>query len=138
MAYSLARLTSQAEADALLRLAKEDKDTLTFRIIGYERQMKNALDRTADIEADLARNQADIAAADAAIAVLPDGNAKEEQRSKKRRLEGERAIINERKFDFGIVALIDKELELARAQKELAEVNDFIAQVEARKATLPA
>jgi len=130
MAYSLARLTSQAEADALLRLAKEDKDTLTFRIIGYERQMKNALDRTADIEADLARNQADIAAADAAIAVLPDGNAKEEQRSKKRRLEGERAIINERKFDFGIVALIDKELELARAQKELAEVNDFIAQVE--------
>jgi hypothetical protein len=138
MAYSLSRLTSRAEADALLGFAQEDKDTLAFRLTTFERQLKNSQNKATDIEADLAQNQAEIIAADAAIAALPDGTAKEAARSRKRKLEGLRAVINERKFDFGIVALIDNELDMARVQKELEEVNAFIAQVTTRKAELPA
>jgi hypothetical protein len=138
MAYSLNLIKTKPECDALLRSAQSEKATLEFRIVGFERQQKNYQARVLELQADEASAQAEIASTTTVIATLPDGNAKEEQLGKRRRAEIRLAIAEDRKAEMGSVSVVEKELELVRVQKELAEVVAFMAQVETRKTELPA
>jgi len=89
-----------------------------------------------EIDAVLQGVIAEISAVDSVIAVLPEGSTKDSEEKRKVRLEYKKFLLENRKESYGAVALLEKELELERVNKQLDEVNVFIDAITAHKATL--
>ena len=70
------------------------------------------------------------------IATLPESPAKQEALNRQKKLEYRQFLLTDRKEDYGSVALLEKEMELGQLEKQLEEVDAFIAAVTARKAAL--
>ena len=51
-------------------------------------------------------------------------------------LEYKKFLLETRKESYGAVSLLQKQLDLSRVEKELVEVDTFIATITAHKATL--
>ena len=66
--------------------------------------------------------------------ILP--TTKETEEKRKVRLEYKKFLLENRKESYGAVALLEKQLDLERVNKQLDEVNAFIAAITAHKATL--
>ena len=67
---------------------------------------------------------------------MPDGPTKEEEIKKKVKLEYKKFLLENRKESYGAVALLEKELDLARVVQQLNEVNAFITVITDHKTTL--
>lgn len=136
MAYSLNKITTVADADLLLTYAEREKADLVFKKLSEERLTTNYSNNSITIEAELQAVTTEIAASTTIIAALPAGPSKENEIKKKTKLEYRKFLLENRKESYGVVALLEKELDLARVTDELTEVNTFITQVTARKAAL--
>ena len=68
----------------------------------------------------------EISAVETIINVLPDGPTKEAEIDRKVKLEYKKFLLENRKESFGAVALLERELDLSRVEKELEEVEAFI------------
>ena len=75
-------------------------------------------------------------AADVILDALPDGPTKEDELKKKVKLEYKKILLENRKVSYGVVALLQKELDLQRVNNELEEVEEFLSTITAHKATL--
>lgn len=80
----------------------------------------------------------EINATETIIAVLPEGPSKEDAVNKRTRLEYKKFLLETRRESYGTVALLEKEMDLARVVQELAEVEAFITTVKSRKLELEA
>ncbi|HRZ86150.1 MAG TPA: hypothetical protein P5277_05225, partial [Candidatus Paceibacterota bacterium] len=89
-----------------------------------------------EIDAILQGVNAEIAAVDTVIAILPEGPTKEAEEKRKVRLEYRKFLLENRKESYGAVALLEKELDLERINKQLTEVDVFIAEVTTHRDTL--
>jgi hypothetical protein len=69
---------------------------------------------------------------------LPEGPSKEDAVNKRTRLEYKKFLLETRRESYGTVALLEKEMDLARVVQELAEVEAFITTVKSRKLELEA
>jgi len=134
--YSLNKITSVADCDVLLAWAEKEKSDLTFKQLSVERVTVNYSSTSIEIDAVLQGVIAEIDATATVIAALPEGPTKEDLEKKKTRLEYKRFLLENRKESYGSVALLEKELDLERINKELDEVDIFITDVTARKVTL--
>jgi len=134
--YSLNKINSVADCDVLLAWAEKEKSDLTFKQISVERVTINYSSTSVEIEAVLQGVIAEIDATVTVLAALPEGPTKEELEKKKTRLEYKRFLLENRKESYGSVALLEKELDLERINKELDEVDVFINGVTAHKASL--
>lgn len=134
--YSVTNLTTIADCDVLLTMANKEKADLTFKKLSEERLVTNYSTTAIEIDAVLQGVIAEIAAVDTVLAVLPEGSTKEAEEKRKVRLEYKKFLLENRKESYGAVALLEKELDLERVQKQLDEVDVFIAAVTAHKATL--
>lgn len=81
---------------------------------------------------------AELSATETIIGVLPDGPSREDAINKKTRLEYKKFLIETRKESYGAVALLEKEMDLARVMLEIDEVDAFMAALETRKSELTA
>src|SRR5215203_3727427 len=135
MSYSTNKITSIADCDLLISMAAKDKANLDFKILSDERQKILYSDNSVEIDADLQATLAELAATETIINTLPDGPTREDAGKRKIKLEYRQFLLEERKESHGTVALLEKELDLARLALELSEVNTFIAEVTAKKAT---
>lgn len=134
--YSLNKITSVADCDVLLTWAEKEKSDLTFKQLSVERITVNYSSTSIEIDAVLQGVIAEIDATVTVIAALPEGPTKEDLEKKKTRLEYKRFLLENRKESYGSVALLEKELDLERINKELDEVDVFITDVTARKVSL--
>ena len=134
--YSLNKITSVADCDVLLAWAEKEKSDLTFKQLSVERVTVNYSSTSIEIDAVLQGVIAEIDATATVIAALPEGPTKEDLEKKKTRLEYKRFLLENRKESYGSVALLEKELDLERINKELDEVDIFITDVSARKVSL--
>ena len=89
-----------------------------------------------EVDAILQGVLVELSAVNTIIDVLPEGPTKEEEKKKKIKLEYKKFLLENRKESYGAVALLEKELDLARVVKELEEVNAFITIITDHKATL--
>jgi hypothetical protein len=89
-----------------------------------------------EVEAILQGVEAELTASETILAVLPEGATKEAEKRKKTKLEYKKILLETRKESYGAVALLQKQLDLARVAQEIAEVDAFITAVTARKAAL--
>ncbi|MCO6175237.1 hypothetical protein NHF50_09270 [Flavobacterium sp. NRK F10] len=134
--YSVTNLTTIADCDVLLTLANKEKADLTFKKLSEERLVTNYSSTAVEIDAVLQGVIAEIAAVDTVLAVLPEGSTKEAEEKRKVRLEYKKFLLENRKESYGAVALLEKELDLERVNRQIAEVDVFIAEITAHKATL--
>lgn len=136
MPYSVNQLSTVADRDAVLNIATKEKKDLEWKKISIERQKETYAENAVEIATELAAKEAELAALDAVIAGLPDGELKEENIKKRRRTEYSIFLLNDRQANYGAVALLEKEYDLQRVMQELAETTVFITEVEARKAAI--
>ena len=134
--YSVTNLTTIADCDVLLNMANKEKADLAFKKLSEERLVTNYSTTSVEIDAVLQGVIAEISAVDTVLAVLPDGPTKDSEEKRKVRLEYKKFLLENRKESYGAVALLEKELDLERVNKQLDEVNLFIDAVTAHKATL--
>ena len=134
--YSVTNLTTIADCDVLLNMANKEKADLVFKKLSEERLVTNYSTTSVEIDAVLQGVIAEIAAVDSILAVLPNGPTKDSEEKRKVRLEYKKFLLENRKESYGAVALLEKELDLERVNKQLDEVNLFIDAVTAHKATL--
>jgi hypothetical protein len=134
--YSVSNLTTVADCDVLLGIAQKEKSDLNFKKLSEERLVTNYSNTAVEIDAILQGVNAEIAAVDTVLAILPEGPTKEAEEKRKVRLEYRKFLLENRKESYGAVALLEKELDLERINKQLAEVDVFIAEVTAHRDTL--
>lgn len=134
--YSLNRITTVADCDALLTWANKEKADLTFKRMSEERFSANYSNTSIEIDAVLQGVITEITAEETIIAVLPEGKTKEEHLKKKYRLEYKKFLLENRRENYGVVALLENELDLERINKEIVEVDAFIAGITAHRDTL--
>jgi len=137
MNYSVINLTQIADCNVLLTWAAKEKADLEFKKLSDQRLTTRYAETSLELDAILQGVLAEIAATDTIIAVLPDGPSKDDAINKKTRLEYKKFLLETRKESYGTVALLEKEMDLGRIYQEIAEVDAFVAAVEARKAELP-
>jgi hypothetical protein len=136
MSYSISGLTTVVDCDVLLTWAGKEKADLEFKKLSEERLTSKYATTSVEVDAILQGVLVELSAVDTIIGVLPDGPTKEEELKKKVKLEYKKFLLENRKESYGAVALLEKEMDLARVEKELEEVNAFITIITDHKATL--
>ena len=136
MSYSVEKITSTSDCDLLLSLAVKEKADQAFKRLSEERLTLNYSETSIEIDAELQSVTTEIAATETIIAALPEGNSKEDAVKKKTKLEYKKFLLNNRKENYGVLALLEKELDLNRVTVEISEIDAFIAAVTARKTAL--
>ena len=129
MSYSVSKITTVADCDLLLAWAVKEKADLNYKKLSEERLTNNYSETSIEIDAELQSVISEIAATETIIATLPDGNSKEDAIKKKVRLEYKKFLLENRKDSYGVVALLEKELDLTNVTQSLAAIT-------ARKAEL--
>ena len=132
MEYSLQNLTTVADCDVLLSMAAKEKADLNFKKLSDERQALRFTETSQSLAAELQGVFAELSATDTIIAALPEGPSKDDAIDKRVRLEYKRFTLETRMESYGVVALLEKELDLGRVSQELAEVDAFILAIQER------
>lgn len=91
---------------------------------------------TASINANLLSVNAQITGTEAAIAAIPDGEEKDNLLNKLRRYNDKRDNLLERLQKGGAAALLDAELDAALLTTQITEIDTYLGEVAAQKATL--
>lgn len=138
MNYSVQNLTQVTDCDVLLTWAQREKADLNFKKLSDERLTVRFAETSQELDAILQGVLAELAATETIIAVLPEGPSRDEAINKKTRLEYKKFLLENRRESYGTVALLEKEMDLARVVQEIEEVDSFIAAVEEKRQLLAA
>ncbi len=138
MNYSVIKLTSSADCDALIQLAGKEKDDLQYRKTTVTHQNASFANTAAEVEADLISTNSQLGALTTVIASLPEGDVKESNITKQKKLELKAFLLNQKKENYGVIALLLNEMEQATIDTQIAEVDAFVLAVQNHKATLAA
>lgn len=136
MSYSVSTLQTVADCDVLLSMAAKDKSDLQFRQLQLQRQQSSYAQNALKTEDELQAVDTELDAINTIVSSLPDGSIKDENIIKQKRLELKKFLLTERKNNYGSIALLDKELDVAQVALQIAEVDAYIAAITAHKATL--
>ncbi len=136
MSYSINKITTVADCDLLLAWAAKEKADLNFKKLSEERLTNNYSTTSVEIDAELQGVVTEIASTQTVIQTLPAGNSKDEAVKKKVKLEYKKFLLENRKESYGVVALLEKELDVKRVTLELGELDAFVADITTRKAAL--
>lgn len=138
MIYSLSKITSQADCDSLIQVANKEKDDLQYRKTTVTHQNASFANTAAEVEADLNSTNAQLTALTTVIAGLPAGAVKDSNVTKQKKLELKAFLLNQKKENYGVIALLQNEMEQATIDAQIAEVDAFVLTVQTHKATLAA
>ncbi len=138
MNYSVNKLTSKADCDALIQVANKGKDDLQYRKTTVNHQNVNFATTADEVDADLSSTNAQLTALTTVIASLPNGDVKDANITKQKKLELKAFLLNQKKENYGSIALLMNEFEQAKIDLEIAEADSLITAVQTQKAALPA
>jgi len=136
MAYSVTQLKTIAECDAVLNMIGKEKADLQFRQTGVQRKQTSYSESSTEIATELTAVNAEITAYESIMASLPAGPAKDDAQAKLKKLQYRQFLLTERKENYGVMALMEKEMDLGMLEKQIAELGVFQTAVTAHKATI--
>lgn len=137
MSYSIKRITQVADCDVLLTWAAREKADLDFELLSEDRLTDKFETTSVEVEAILQGVLAELSALRVAVVMLPEGGkAKADMGVKIKKLEYKQFLLENRKQTYGLLALLQKELDIQRIENEIKEVDTFVAELTAHKATL--
>ncbi|MCL9805537.1 hypothetical protein NAT51_08385 [Flavobacterium amniphilum] len=134
MTYSLDKLTTTTDCDAVLNSAQREKRDLEFKKIGDVRFTENFSFNSVETQAELQVVLAELAGCEIALSMLAPGKKRDTEILRKANLEHRKFVIEHKKSG---IALVERELDLVLIDKKLEGIDDFIVAVTAHKATLP-
>ncbi|WP_162127950.1 hypothetical protein [Flavobacterium phycosphaerae] len=136
MNYSVQNLTQVADCNVLLTWAEREKADLAFKKTAEERLIVKYAETSIEIDAVLQGVITELAVTDGIIASLPDGPVKDEQLKKRKKIDYKKFLLETRRETYGVIALLQKELDVTRLDRELAEIDVFIETVKTYKENL--
>lgn len=137
MNYSITSLTTVADCDALLNLVNAERQALNIKQVILNADLQSYSTTSVNVESEIIVLTAEIAALDTYLNVLPEGSkAKRKASTKHKVAEGRLSGLLDRQGNFGLVALINRQLDAGQLEAQITAVDDFIAQVTAHKSTL--
>lgn len=137
MVYSANQLPDEASCSAVLALLAKDRAALDQRRASLQYELTQFDATTPAVESELALVTAQLSGIGTYIGSLPTGSdARRKVELEKERLDVRQRLLADRQQNWGAVARIDRECDLARVVAELTELDACKAAVEARKAAL--
>lgn len=134
--YSIEKLTQVSDCDAVLTWAQTEKENLELKKLNESKLTKNYSNTSLSIETELQSIITQMNTINTILPTLPEGSIKEENLKKLRKLDYRKFLLEDRRINYGVVALLEKELDVERITKEIAEIDAFITAVTQKKATL--
>ncbi|WP_162126644.1 hypothetical protein [Flavobacterium phycosphaerae] len=138
MIYTVQNLTQTVDCDVLLSRAQKRKADLNHKRYSEESLTTKYGETSEEIETTLQVTIAEIAAETIIIDGLPESSVKAEHVYKKKNLEHKQMVLEHRLESYGVVALLEQEMDLGIIDQQIAEVEAFITAVKARKEELAA
>lgn len=129
MNYTVSLLTTEADCQALIDIAQSEKDGLNYRKTGLQRQRQTATLTSAEIESELASVIIEIDALQSVLNSLPEGPTKAETLRKYKKAEYKKFLLEQRKGNYGVMSLLEKEYDIACIEKDIEEADAFITAV---------
>ena len=120
----------------MIAIAQKEKGNLTYRKTTMEWQQANFNENSGDVDQELDTVVAEVDFLKAAILPMVEGPVKEEKKEKLRKAESRQYLLSKKDKIYGNLALLSLQLETARAQKEIDEIDNFISEVSTKKANL--
>lgn len=136
MSYSSVKLKTLADCEAAIAMAIERKTALIFSQTVQGNDLTNQEKVAASAAANLLVVKAQIGGVEAALVDVPEGKDKIKLGDQLRRLNDKKGNLEARLRDAGSAALLDTELDAGLLRAQVAEVDAYIAEMEARKAAL--
>lgn len=136
MAYSLEKIDKLTELESLITMIQKEQDDLDFKKTSLIRRKTSYEEKFTQLGADLSSVNGELTGIDAALASLPDGEVKEDMEARKKKLEYKKFLLEERSEDYGALALIEKEMEIALVDKQLEELVTLLSALETKKGEL--
>ena len=136
MNYSVSNLNEVVDCIELLSWATREKEDLDHRRRNELRLVTKYGETSIEVDAVLQGVVVEISATELIIAGLPEGHAKQDAIVKLTKLVYKKFLLETRREDYGTLALLGKEMDLARILKEMEEVDVFMSSIEDRKTFL--
>ena len=136
MIYNVQLLTTVEDCDAVIQSAGFDTSDLTFKKYSLEKRVSSSTTTTATLDADIPTVQAEISAYETILLNLPQGDARVNIENKLTKARYKLFLLQERKTNYGVMAILDLESQIGNIEASLAELAVFVAAVNARKAAL--
>ena len=136
MSYNVNKLNTVPECDAAIALATERKQALLFSQTIQGNDLSNQEKVAANAAAMLKVAVAQITGVQSALTDIPEGKEKTRLIDKLRRLDDQKGNLEARLRDNGSAALLDTELDSGLLRAQVAEIDAYIAEMQARKAAL--
>lgn len=137
MSYSMSSLQTKAACSALLDIAGREKSNLEYRKTGLQRQSDSATVSALEITAGLAAVNAELAALESILATLPPGPTYDDNMVRKIKAEYKKFLLEQRSGNYGPIALVEKEYDIACIDQAIVETDAFIAALTTRRDELP-
>lgn len=134
--YSIEKLTQISDCDAVLTWAQTEKENLELKKLNESKLTRNYANTSLSIETELQSVITQMNTINAILPTLPEGSIKEENLKKLRKLDYRKFLLEDRRINYGVVALLEKELDVERITKEIVEIDAFMTSVTQKKATL--
>lgn len=135
--YSLSQITSSADCDVLLAIVMGDKSNLEYKISGLQRQKASYSSTSFNVANELASLQNELNYVESQLATMPaDHTEREDEEIKQAKLNYQIRQLNKRKKEYGNIALVNKELDLARAEVQMASIDTCLSEIAARMTEL--
>lgn len=136
MGFSVNLISTQADCDLLLSLSAKEKSDLEFQKLSQQRQRDSYAANAVEVGAELQTVNAELTAVTSIIDALPEGEVKDDNITRLKKLELRKRLLENKKDDYGTVSVLEKELIIDRIEHELNSVQGFVDAVLARKAAL--
>lgn len=137
MVYTVSLLSTKADCTALLNIANAEKDGMVYRRTGLQRQSQTASLTSLEIESSLAAVNAELSALTAILATLPPGPTYDENLVRKTKADYKKFLLEQRRSNYGPIAMVEKEYDIACLEEAIIETDAFIASLTARRDELP-
>lgn len=134
--YPVSQLTTIEDCDALIGIAEKEQKDLEWEKLSLQRKKDQYTNNAFENATELAARRAELSTLDTVIAGLPESPYKTEQVKKRTTAWYRVFLLENRQTSFGDVAVLEKEYELQRVQRELDETATLINEVQARKAEI--
>ena len=138
MDYTVSMLTTQPDCQALIDIATSEKDSLVYRKTGLDRKRQTVTVTSSEIETELATVNAEISALQTVVDNLPDGSIKQDTLVKLKKAEYKKFLLEERKGNYGVLSVLEKEYDISCLEKDIDETDKFIRDVTERMNSLAA
>ena len=136
MNYTIATLSSIADCDALLALVSVERQALNLKQAILMADLQSYSATSVNVETEIIMLTAEIAALDSFTASLPESKQKNKSITRRKVAEGRLSGLLDRVGNYGLVALINRQLDGGQIEAQIAAVDDFITQVETHTTTL--